>query len=168
MTTTLKPYLSVVKHTLDAAICITQFYSQVVERHSKPEIEMQTNRELILTPVLISRNERERVFIESSINSIRVSIAIKQCDEIERLLCDKFTRFMMKRAENFFILRRKPIAGYDITFLITNVHVEQMYRNKLIDFIIRFMEEIDKEISEMKLAINARARICSEEFLKHF
>jgi actin related protein 2/3 complex subunit 4 len=28
------------------------------------------------------------------------------------------------------------------------------------------MEEIDKEISEMKLAANARARICSEEFLK--
>lgn len=80
MTTTLKPYLSVVKHSLDAAICISQFYSQVVERHSKPEIEMQTNRELILTPMLISRNERERVFIESSINSIRVSIAIKQCD----------------------------------------------------------------------------------------
>ena len=28
------------------------------------------------------------------------------------------------------------------------------------------MEEIDKEISEMKLAVNARARICAEEFLK--
>jgi len=28
------------------------------------------------------------------------------------------------------------------------------------------MEEIDKEISEMKLAVNARARVCAEEFLK--
>lgn len=28
------------------------------------------------------------------------------------------------------------------------------------------MAEIDKEISEMKLAVNARARICAEEFLK--
>ena len=30
------------------------------------------------------------------------------------------------------------------------------------------MEEIDKEISEMKLALNARARITAEEFLKQF
>ena len=28
------------------------------------------------------------------------------------------------------------------------------------------MEEIDKEISEMKLAVNSRARISAEEFLK--
>ena len=28
------------------------------------------------------------------------------------------------------------------------------------------MEEIDKEISEMKLCVNSRARICAEEFLK--
>lgn len=41
-----------------------------------------------------------------------------------------------------------------------------MYKHKLVDFVIHFMEEIDKEISEMKLATNARARICSEEFLK--
>jgi actin related protein 2/3 complex subunit 4 len=30
------------------------------------------------------------------------------------------------------------------------------------------MEEIDKEISEMKLCVNSRARICAEEFLKRF
>ena len=31
----------------------------------------------------------------------------------------------------------------------------------------QFMEEIDKEISEMKITLNARARICAEEFLKN-
>lgn len=41
-----------------------------------------------------------------------------------------------------------------------------MYKHKLVDFVIHFMEEIDKEISEMKLAVNARARVCAEEFLK--
>ena len=41
-----------------------------------------------------------------------------------------------------------------------------MNRAKLIDFVIKFMEEIDKEVSEMKLAVNARARLCAEEFLK--
>jgi len=57
--------------------------------------------------------------------------------------------------------------GYDISFLITNFHTEQMYKHKLVDFVINFMEEIDKEISEMKLSVNARARIVAEEFLKN-
>jgi len=51
---------------------------------------------------------------------------------------------------------------------VTNFHTEQMYQNKLIDFIMQFMEEIDREISEMKLAVNSRARITAEEFLKLF
>ena len=37
-----------------------------------------------------------------------------------------------------------------------------MFKHKLVDFIIQFMEEVDKEISEMKLSINARARIVAE------
>lgn len=41
-----------------------------------------------------------------------------------------------------------------------------MYKHKIVDFVIHFMEEIDREISEMKLSVNARARICAEEFLK--
>lgn len=41
-----------------------------------------------------------------------------------------------------------------------------MYKHKIVDFVIHFMEEIDREISEMKLSMNARARICAEEFLK--
>ncbi|NWW13231.1 ARPC4 protein, partial [Oreocharis arfaki] len=166
--------------------------SQVVERHNKPEVEVRSSKELLLQPVIISRNEKEKVLIEGSINSVRVSIAVKQvrgglgrgmaaqpvgkphfpflslqADEIEKILCHKFMRFMMMRAENFFILRRKPVEGYDISFLITNFHTEQMYKHKLVDFVIHFMEEIDKEISEMKLSVNARARIVAEEFLKN-
>uniref|UniRef100_A0A8V0ZDH4 Actin-related protein 2/3 complex subunit 4 n=1 Tax=Gallus gallus TaxID=9031 RepID=A0A8V0ZDH4_CHICK len=133
-----------------------------------PEPSPWSSKELLLQPVIISRNEKEKVLIEGSINSVRVSIAVKQADEIEKILCHKFMRFMMMRAENFFILRRKPVEGYDISFLITNFHTEQMYKHKLVDFVIHFMEEIDKEISEMKLSVNARARIVAEEFLKNF
>lgn len=168
MSATLKPYLNAVRATLNAAMCLENFNSQVVERHVKPEVEVKTSKELLLTPVAIARNEKERVLVESSINSIRVSIGVKQADEIEQILCQKFMRFMMMRAENFFILRRKPVEGYDISFLITNFHTEQMLKHKLVDFVIHFMEEIDKEISEMKLSVNARARIVAEEFLKRF
>jgi actin related protein 2/3 complex subunit 4 len=37
--------------------------------------------------------------------------------------------------------------------LITNFHTEEMLKHKLVDFIIQFMEEVDKEISEMKLFV---------------
>lgn len=67
------------------------------------------SKEVLLNPLIISRNENERVLIEPSVNSIRISIKIKQADEIERILCHKFTRFMMQRAENFIVLRRKPV-----------------------------------------------------------
>ncbi|KAJ8683829.1 hypothetical protein QAD02_019621 [Eretmocerus hayati] len=162
----LKPYLTAVRRTLTAAMCLENFSSQIVEKHNKPEVEVRASKELLLTPVLISRNANEKILIESSVNSMRISIAVKQVDDLERILCHKFTRFMMMRAENFMILRRKPLPGYDISFLITNIHTEQMYKHKIVDFIVHFMEEIDREISEMKLSMNARARTCAEEFLK--
>ena len=58
---------------------------------------MRESQETLLNPVVISRNEKERVLVEPSINSIRVSIAIKQADDIEKLLCHKFMGFMMRR-----------------------------------------------------------------------
>ena len=42
-----------------------------------------------------------------------------------------------------------------------------MLKHKLVDFIIQFMEEVDKEISEMKLSLNARARIVAETVSLH-
>lgn len=55
-----------------------------------------------------------------------------------------------------------------------------MLKHKIVDFIIqsvhpihyssthaspRFMEDVDREISEMKLSLNARARIVAESYL---
>lgn len=138
---------------MTSALCLSDFASQTSERHNVPEIEAQTSPEVLLNPLTVSRNENERVFIEPSVNSVRVSIRIKQADEIEGILVHKFTRFLTQRAEAFFILRRKPVKGYDISFLITNFHTEEMLKHKLVDFIIQFMEEVDKEISEMKLFV---------------
>lgn len=165
---TLQPYLDAVRATLEAALCIEDFSSQVVERHNKPEVEVQTSKELLMTPVVVSRNKQERVLIEASVNSVRISIAVKQADNIEGLLCSRFTRFMAQRAEHFLVLRRKPISGYDISFLIIAAHTRDMYKHKLVDFVIHFMQEIDKEVNEMKLALNARARVSAEELLKRF
>ena len=43
-----------------------------------------------------------------------------------------------------------------------------MKTGKLVDFIIEFMEDVDKEISEIKLFLNARARFVAEAYLDEF
>lgn len=109
----LRPYLQCVRSSLTAALAISNFASQTSERHNVPEIEAQSSPELLLNPLTISRNENEKVLIEPSVNSVRVSIRIKQADEIEHILVHKFTRFLTQRAESFFILRRKPVKVSD-------------------------------------------------------
>mmetsp|Transcript_33967 Transcript_33967/g.47056 ORF Transcript_33967/g.47056 Transcript_33967/m.47056 type:complete len:170 (+) Transcript_33967:140-649(+) len=168
MSNTLRPYLTCVRNTLTAALCIQNFPCQQVERHNKPEIEYRTNEELLLNPVLICRTENEKVFIEPSINSVRISVKVKQSDELEEILARKFTSFLEQRAEAFRVMRRRAVQGYDISFLITNVHCEEMYKHKLVDFICQFMEEIDREINELKLSVNTRGRAVATEFLSAF
>ncbi|KAK2643998.1 hypothetical protein Ddye_019193 [Dipteronia dyeriana] len=176
MANTLRLYLTCIRNTLDAAMCLQNFPCQEVERHNKPEVELKTSLELLLNPerlraifqVLICRNEAEKCLIEASINSLRISLKVKQADELENILTKKFLRFLSMRAEAFQVLRRKPVQGYDISFLITNYHCEDMQKHKLIDFIVQFMEDIDKEISELKMSMNTRGRLVATEFLKQF
>jgi hypothetical protein len=39
---------------------------------------IRSSKQLLLNPVTISRNQNERIFIEGSVNSVRISIAVKQ------------------------------------------------------------------------------------------
>jgi len=105
----LRPYLQCVRSSLTAALSLSNFASQTSERHNVPEIEAASSPEVLLNPLVISRNENEKVLIEPSVNSVRVSIKIKQADEIENILVHKFTRFLTQRAEAFFVLRRTAI-----------------------------------------------------------
>ena len=52
--------------------------------------------------------------------------------------------------------------------LITNFNVEEMWKHKLVDFIIEFLTDIDKQISAMKLNVNSRSRIIAKSWLKAF
>lgn len=52
--------------------------------------------------------------------------------------------------------------------MITNTHTDKFTQDVLVDFVIFFLEEVDKEISEMKIGVNARARVVAEALLKEF
>ena len=162
----LASYLSAIRRTLTAALCLRNFASEEIERQNKPEIETQTTKEVIAKPIIISRSATEKVMIETSINSVRVSIHVKQIDDVDRLLAKMFMRFLAQRADSFRVLRRKPVPGYDLSFLVTNIHTEEMVIAKLIEFIVSFLKDIDKELSDMKITLSKRARACAEEYLK--
>ena len=72
----------------------------------------------MLPPILICRTEHERCLIEASINSLRISVKIKQSDALEEILTKKFMSFLTQRAENFWIIRRVPVEGYDISLVM--------------------------------------------------
>mmetsp|Transcript_10054 Transcript_10054/g.22531 ORF Transcript_10054/g.22531 Transcript_10054/m.22531 type:complete len:175 (+) Transcript_10054:92-616(+) len=168
MAHTLRPYLDAIRHTLNVALCLRSYPSQVVERQNRPEIEFGDTPAVVPRPLCITRDENERCLIEPSVNSVRVSIKVRQSDETERMLCRKFARFFTQRAEHFVILRRKPMEGFDISFLITNTHLEDMQKDKIVDFIIEFMEDIDKEIKDMKIALNTRLRAAATAYMSQF
>jgi actin related protein 2/3 complex subunit 4 len=153
-----KPYLSIIRDTLSYALCITNFPSQIYEKINRPQIEVLESSELINKPIIITRSEHEKVEIERSINSVRVNIVIKKHAEIENLLMDIYAQFLMYRADKYNILRKIAKDGYDISFLITNYHLEIYNKEDLIDFIVEFIQDLVKEITDMKMTVNSQSR----------
>ena len=43
-----------------------------------------------------------------------------------------------------------------------------MFKHRLVDFIMQFMEDIDKEVSALKLGVNSRGRVVAAKFLEAF
>ena len=56
-------------------------------------------------------------------NLFHKSIFVQQADEIEKILCKKFMRFMMQRAEHFFILRRKPVEVSVVLWMMLQARI---------------------------------------------
>ena len=164
MSTAQQAYFDCIKRTLHAAITLTNFPSPAVERQNKPEVEVQTTPALLGNSILICRDEQERTLVESSVNSVRVSLCFKMSDDTSRMIGEKYVGFLEKRAGSFHILRRKPVKGYDVSFLITNEEAETMHKHKVVDFIIQFVSDVSKDIAEMKSAVNGRAHRTAVEW----
>jgi len=165
----LQSYTQAIRTVLKSVLCLRDFPSEIVEKQTKPEIEVydtiKKSKPIILNPITIARNDKEKCFIEPSINSVRLSFCFKKTDEMDTLITKKFSKFFSTRAELFDILRRKPLDKYDFSFLITNAHIEKYDREKIIDFIIEFVENIDKDVNEIKLNIITQTRIAATFFL---
>ena len=153
-----KPYLAIIRDSLTYALCLRNLPSQMYEKINRPQVEVEESLELVNKPIVITRSEEEKVEIESSINSVRVNIAIKKHAEIETLIVGIYTKFLMNRADKFNLLRKKPKTGYDISFLITNFHLENYKKEDIIDFIVEFVQDLVKEVTDMKMTVNSQSR----------
>lgn len=78
---------------------------------------------LVTKPIYLARSKKQHCVIQPSINAVRISFVIKKNDETDQHIAGKIAQFMEARADSFQIVRRKPIKGYDISFLVTNQHL---------------------------------------------
>ena len=162
-----KPYLSIIKDTLEQALCLKNFPSQLYEKINRPQVEVKESAELISKPVIISRNESEKVEIETSINSVRVNLAIKKYQEIDKLIVHLYAQYLMNRANQLNILRKVAKPGYDVSFLITNFTLEHYKKEDIIDLILEFIQDFPKEVRDMKMSVNSQSRFANTYLMKH-
>ena len=158
-------YLQAIRDALNAVLNLRYFPSPLVERQVHPEIEFQDNPKLLYHPLVISKSEQEHTMIEASINSVRVSVAIRKSDEVFDLLTKMLERFMALRADRFKILRKKPAhEGYDFSFLIWNEHLLEFKKEELINFILEFVQGIEQEITELKMMVRNHCTMTTNFF----
>jgi len=123
---------------------------------------------------MTTTKKKESCLIESTSNSVRVSFLFKAQaktahDPLESSILFQWMRLLQQQAEDHYrLLRRKPLEGYSVTFLITNKHLAVHGRCEIEQTILDFCSRIDKECSDIKLQVNAQARYITTEFCKAF
>ena len=162
-----KPYLTIIRDTLEQALCLRNFPSQLYEKINRPQVEVKENAELTSKPIIISRNESEKVEIETSINSVRVNVAVKKYQEIDKLVVGIYSNYLMNRANQLNVLRKVAKEGFDISFLITNFTLENYKKEDIIDFIIEFIQDFTKEVTDMKMTVNSQSRFATTYLMEH-
>eukprot|EP00934_Nitzschia_sp_Nitz4_P004377 Nitzschia sp. Nitz4//scaffold330_size19141//17999//18577//NITZ4_008749-RA/size19141-processed-gene-0.15-mRNA-1//1//CDS//3329548169//4367//frame0 len=128
-----------------------------------------------VTKKRFNSSNNEHCLLETSSNSIRLSFCFKQqhssettSTALDKTILSRYMHFFQQRADSFHILRRKPVGGYSISFLILHKHMERFGSDQILQTISQFLQAMDKECSHVKISINARARLVALEFLKAF
>jgi hypothetical protein len=72
-------YSDRVRQQLNRSLVLLDTPCQHVDGGNKPEVEVQTDEELLLPSITISRTDKEFALIEPSINSLRISFKVSDC-----------------------------------------------------------------------------------------
>ena len=161
---------------------------QHIDGYSKPEVEVLDSPELLLPGISITRPKQEEVLIERSINSVRINVKVillpevtimarctpkradfrrpvqlRPVEPLEAWLRSKRLRFIQQRADQYRVLRRVPVAGHDLSFLITAEHMQVFDKARVISFVCMCIEDLSSAAGLKRLAL-ARGRSISSDF----
>ncbi|KAH8741402.1 relation to actin related protein 2/3 (Arp2/3) complex subunit 4 [Cryptosporidium ryanae] len=202
----LLPYLRRLFNTLNKELCLFYLQLNLPYMYSVPfieQIEYNKNKldndetyisnlnkvfnrddkvELVKT-FYVYRHSREYCFIESCIDSVRISLKFFLKCEFERNLFRQLTIFMKKNSDHLRIVRKKPLDGFDISFLITNkllnfgfnrsiadynktIGNKNMGKYDIIHFILKFVVDIDRQIQDKILKVTFFSRYYIRKLLE--
>jgi hypothetical protein len=182
MTSTTTHYFDQVRTKLDYALSGMEYPTTSAQGQDypiRPYVELGMAPTTTIKKERITRNNsKEHCLIESSSNSVRCSFLLKQqhttTDPIEQAIASKYLAFFQRRAEHYHILRRQPIFDveggykYSISFLLLQTQLDKYGQEQMVDTILDFLGQVDRECSHVKISLNARARLVASEFLKAF
>jgi actin related protein 2/3 complex, subunit 4 len=136
-------------------LCLRDFPCQEVERQSKPEIEFGTCRELLLPPVTVQCSASgEKCLIEPSINATRVNFMFNWGGELpeglDKILADSLFKFLGVKADQFPLLRRAPVDGYDVSFLITDNLLQRYGMMNIVISMVTFAMDTPGYLARLK------------------
>ena len=118
--------------------------------------------------MLISLNPNEKILIESSYNSTRISVRFRNADQLEEYQLSLILRFLHNRVEEFLIIRRKPLPSFHLSFLVCDFHVQHFSKERIADWIVMIVHGVNLELSENLLSFHTRFRIASRHYLLLF
>ncbi|OII74289.1 actin-related complex protein [Cryptosporidium ubiquitum] len=203
----LLPYLRRLFNTLNREICLFYLPLNLPCMHSVPFIEQEyliknlsnsnyngisdSNKSLfnrdnkvdLVKSLYVYRHSKEFCYVESCIDSVRVSLKFYFKCEFERRLFNQLTIFMKKNSDYLQLVRKESIKGFDISFLITN-QILNSYNNKIcikknnscnqmgkydvIHFILKFVVNIDRQIQDKILQSTYFSRYYIRKLLQEF
>lgn len=203
----LLPYLRRLFNTLNREICLFYLPLNLPCMHSVPFIEQEhliknlsnanyddisdSNKNLfnrnnkvdLIKSLYVYRHSKEFCYVESCIDSVRVSLKFYFKCEFERRLFNQLTVFMKKNSDYLQLVRKKSIEGFDISFLITD-QILNSYNNRIcinknnscnrmgkydvIHFILKFVVDIDRQIQDKMLQSTYFSRYYIRKFFQEF
>ena len=64
------------------------------------------------------------------------------------------------------ILRRVPVAGYDLSFVITARHCWEFSKESLIGFICSFIQQ-STSANQLKMSVSSKGRAIAADYMKN-
>ncbi|KAH8583675.1 relation to actin related 2 3 (Arp2 3) complex subunit 4 [Cryptosporidium sp. chipmunk genotype I] len=149
---------------------------------SKKSFFNRDNKVELIKSLYVYRHSKEFCYIESCIDSVRVSLKFYFKCEFEKRLFNQLTIFMKKNSDYLQLVRKKSIEGFDISFLITNHTLnsynkicisnnnvnKQMGKYDVIHFILKFVVDIDRQIQDKMLQSTYFSRYYIRKLLQEF